>query len=82
MEGEDEGVVGGVSMVSLGLGLSEVDVVAVADEPREEGSGLRVVGEEGLSFRVDEFPVGEGSMAETSPHTRRLISDPPSAKAG
>lgn len=63
MEGEDEGVVGGVSMVSLGLGRSEVNVGSVADELREEGPGLRVVAEEGLSFRVDEFPVGEGSMA-------------------
>ena len=36
----------------------------VAAELMEDGLGLMVVGEEGLSFEVDALPLAEGSMAE------------------
>lgn len=64
VEGEDEGVVGGIGMVSLGLGRSEVGAVVVEDELEEEGPGLRVEGDEGLGFGVAGLPVSDGSMAE------------------
>lgn len=64
VEGEDEGVVGGVGMVGLGLGQSEVDVAVVEDKLEEEGSGLRVDGDEGLHFGVAGLPDSDGSMAE------------------
>lgn len=60
---EEEGVAGAVGMVSLGLGRSEVGVVVVADELDEEGPALRVAGDNGLGFGVDELPVSDGSMA-------------------
>lgn len=63
VEGEDEGVVGGVGMVSLGLGRSEVGFVVVEDELEEDSPGLRVEGAEGLGFGVAELPVSDGSMA-------------------
>lgn len=69
-EEEDEGVVGGVGMVSLGLEWSEVGAVVVEDEPVEERPGLRVAGEEGLGFGE---PVSDGSMAEKD--IRQQISD-------
>ncbi|KAG7230339.1 hypothetical protein INR49_024443 [Caranx melampygus] len=53
---EEEGVAGAVGMVSLGLGLSEAGVVVVADELDEEGPALRVAGDNGLGFGVDELP--------------------------
>lgn len=59
------GVVGGVGIVNFGLGRSEVGAVA-AEALREEGPGLRVVGDNGLSSGVDEFPAGECSMAENA----------------
>lgn len=62
---EGVGVAGGVGMVSLGLGRSEVGVALVAGEldEEEEGPALRVAGDNGLGFGVDELPVSEGSMA-------------------
>lgn len=63
-EAKDDGVVGGVGMVSLGLGRSEVGAVVVEDELVEERPGLRVEGDEGLSFGVAGFPVSDDSMAE------------------
>lgn len=54
MEGEGEGDVGGVCMESLAC----VDMLLVDDELREEGPGRRVVGDDGLVFGRDEFPVG------------------------
>lgn len=63
MEGDDEGVAGGVGIVSLGR--FEVDVVAVTEELREEGPGLSVVGDEELGFGVDEFPVGSMALPPT-----------------
>lgn len=65
VEGEDDGVVGGVGMESLGLGRSEDGVVVVADELVEERPVLR---DERLSFGVDEVLVGGGSMAESKKH--------------
>lgn len=64
VEGEDEGVVGGVGMVSLGLGRSVVGAVVVEDKMEEERPGLRVEGGEGLGFGAAELPVIDGSMAE------------------
>lgn len=63
VKGEDEGMVRGVGMVSLGLGRSEVGAVVVDDELEEERPGLRVEGDEGLGFRVAGLPVSDGSMA-------------------
>lgn len=73
VEGEDEGVVGGVGMVSLGLGRSEVSVVVVVDELEVERLGLRVKGDEGFGFGAAALPLGDGSMAEN--HTREQISE-------
>lgn len=67
MEGEDEGVAGGVGIVSFGFGQCEFVVVELTDELREEGPGLRVVGDEGSSLEADELAVSEGSMAEIKP---------------
>lgn len=64
VEGDDEGVVGGVGIVSLGFFWSGID--RVADEPREEVPGLIVVGEDWWSFDVDKFLVGEGSISKNS----------------
>lgn len=63
MERADEGVVGGIGMVILGLGWSEVCVVEVEGKLEDEGPGLRVEGEEGLGFAVAGLPVRDGSMA-------------------
>ncbi len=60
VDGEDEGVVGGVGMVSLGLVRSEVVVVVVEDELEEEGPGIRL---EGLGFGAGGVPVSDGSIA-------------------
>lgn len=76
VEGEDEGVVGGVGMVSLGLGRSEVGVAVIDDEVEEEEPGLRVEGAEGLGFGGTGFPVGDGSIP--LPRTRQFISNPSS----
>lgn len=73
VEEEDEGVVGGVGMVSLGLERSEVGAVGVEDELEEERPGLRVAGGEGLGFGVAGLPVSDGSMAEND--IRQQISD-------
>lgn len=50
--------------MSLGFGQFEFVVVELTDELREEGPGLRVVGDEGSSLEADELAVSEGSMAE------------------
>lgn len=68
-EAEDEGVVGGVGMVSLGLGRSEVGAAVVDDEVEEEGPGLRVEGDEGLGFGAAGLLPSDGSMAEKSHQT-------------
>lgn len=64
VKGEGEGVAGGVGMVSLGFGRSEVDAVVVADGLGEERPALRVVGDEEMGFGADALPVSDGSMAE------------------
>lgn len=63
MDGEGEGVAGGVGMVNLGLGWSGVDVAVAADELDKDGPTLRTVGDEGPGSGVDELPVREDSMA-------------------
>lgn len=76
VEGEDEGVVGGVGMVSLGLGQFEFGASGEEEEDDEldkEGSGLRAEGVEGLGFGVAELPVSDGSIAEK--HIGRQISE-------
>lgn len=76
VEGEDEGVVGGVGMVSLGLGQFEFGASGEEEEDDEldkEGSGLRVEGVEGLGFGVAELPVSDGSIAEK--HIGQQISE-------
>lgn len=66
VEGEDEGVVGRVGIVSLGLWWSEVGAVVVEDELEEEGPGRWVEGDKGLGFWVAGLPVSDGSMAFTT----------------
>lgn len=76
VEGEDEGVVGGVGMVSLGLGQFEFGASGEEEEDDEldkEGPGLRVEGVEGLGFGVAELPVSDGSIAEK--HIGQQISE-------
>lgn len=60
VEGEDEGVVGGVSILSLDFAWSEFDAMREDDgEPCRERSGLRVGDGEGEGFGVS-----CGSIAE------------------
>lgn len=63
---EDMGAVEGVGMVSLGLAWSEVDAGVVEDGLGKERPALRLVGDGGLGFTLDELPVSEGSIAENS----------------
>lgn len=79
MERADEGVVGGVGMVILGLVWSEVCVVAVEDKLEDEEPGLRVEGEEGLGFAVAGLLVRDGSMA--LPPAHQFVLDHESVKA-
>lgn len=72
VERADEGVVGGVGTVILGLVWSEVCVVAVEDKLEDEGPGLRVEGEEGLGFAVAGLTVRDVSMAEKCTRQRKL----------
>lgn len=71
---EDEGVVGGVGMVSLGLGRSEFGASGKEedDELDKEGSGVRVEEDEGLGFGVAGLPISDGSIAEK--HIGKQIS--------
>lgn len=66
VEGEDEGVVGRVGIVSLGLGWSEVGAAVVEDELEEEEPSLWVEGDKGLGFGAAGLPVSGGSMAFTT----------------
>lgn len=70
-EGEGEGVVGGVAMVSLGLGRSEFCAREKEDDDEldKEGSGLGVEGDEGLGFGAAGLPISDGSMAEKTQWT-------------
>lgn len=77
VEGEDDRVVGGVGMVSLGLGQFEFcasgEEEEEDDELDKEGSGLRVEGDGGLGFGVAKLPVSDGSIAEK--HIGQQISE-------
>lgn len=66
VEGEGEGVVEGVGMVSLGLGRSECGASGKEedDELDKEGSGVRAEEDEGLGFGVAGLPISDGSIAE------------------
>lgn len=79
MEGEDEGVVRGVGMVSLGLVRSEVGGVVVEDELEEKWPGLRVEGDAGMGFGAAGLRVSDGSMALLRAH--QFILSPPSESA-
>lgn len=68
-EGEKDGVVGGVGIVSLcRSGIEEVD------ESSDDGPGLMTVRDDELSFKVGEVPEGEGSMAKNTNKTHFKLS--------
>lgn len=63
VEVDDEGVAGGVGIVSLGFWRSDVGVVVEGDELVEDRSALREEGDEEPGFGITEFPGFKGSMA-------------------
>lgn len=60
VEVEDEGVAGGVGIMSFGLRRSDVGGTVVGDEVEP---GLELDGDEEAGFGAAELPVCEGSMA-------------------
>lgn len=76
VEGEGEGVVGGVAMVSLGLGRSEFCAREKEDDDEldKAGSGLRVEEDEGLGFGAAGSPISDGSIAEKTHWTTNQLT--------